>query len=576
MKHDASDDQPVPSEVAPTEPKGWVEGPASEELPAASRRGWVEGPASIELSFSEEGEPGMYSTSAIALGPESEDVLNQEIPAGTLLASKYRVVRVIGKGGMGIVVEARHEQLDTRVAIKILLREFLAYPEASSRFLREARAASRLESQHVARVLDVGTLDSGEPFMVMEYLAGQDLSYHLRSESALALEDAIDYVTQASDAIAEAHTLGIVHRDIKPANLFLTRRGDMPVIKVLDFGVSKVADESPGEMTLTQTTTILGSALYMSPEQMQSAKKVDRRTDVYALGVCLFELLARELPYFADTFPELCAKIFTQPPRPLRELRPELPEELDAIMEKCLSREPDKRYQSVPEFVQALSPWARPLTRAQMENLFKRFQPALELLPLAAPSKPSDKPASSVKKTGDNKKAEAEGEPEARSRKPLPLVWIGALVALVAGGVGAWTLLKMTSQPPAAADVTAAAPPASAATPPEVPTATSSAEVAGGTMPTALAGADAGTDAGTDAGADAGTDAGADAGADAGKGSKGGSAPSGSRPSSGGNAGAGDKPSESTVLTPPPPVDLADERCFANMPDGKRVEVPCN
>jgi serine/threonine-protein kinase len=561
VKQDSSDDHPAPPEGALPSPKGWVEGPVSEELSGASRRGWVEGPASGELTFDPDGgvEPGMYSTTAISLDRSSGEA-TQEIPAGTLLASKYRAVRVIGKGGMGIVVEARHEQLDTRVAIKVLLREFMAYPEASSRFLREARAASRLESQHVARVLDVGTLDSGEPFMVMEYLAGQDLSYHLRSQGALVLEDVIDYVVQASDAIAEAHTLGIVHRDLKPANLFFTRRGDMPVIKVLDFGVSKVADESPGEMTLTQTTTILGSALYMSPEQMQSAKKVDRRTDVYALGVCLFELLARELPYFADTFPELCAKIFTQPPRSLREIRPDVPEALDAVMEKCLAREPDKRYQSVPEFVQALSPWARPLTRAQMENLFKRFQPALELLPVAAPSKPSDKPAAGANEK--NKKGEE------RSRKPLPFVWFGALVALVAGGACAWMLFRTGTQKPAAADVTAAQPPASAAAPPEAPPMKSSAEIAGGTTPTALATSDAGMDAGKGAGMGAGTDAG--------KGSKGANAPSSARNPSGGSAAQADKPSEGTVLTPPPPVDLADERCFANMPDGKRVEVPCN
>src|SRR5262249_26228619 len=159
------------------------------------------------------------------------------------------------------------------------------------RFMREARAASKLSSLHVTRVLDVGTLGSGEPYMVMEYLAGEDLASYQKRAGRLPIAEAIDFIVQASDAIAEAHAVGIVHRDLKPANLFLGKRNSAPFVKVLDFGVSKVMGEGKEDVRLTQTTTILGSALYMSPEQMRSSKNVDHRTDLYALAVCLYELL---------------------------------------------------------------------------------------------------------------------------------------------------------------------------------------------------------------------------------------------------------------------------------------------
>ena len=311
--------------------------------------------------------PDGSATAAFSLVPSDksggENVYT--IAPGTLLAGKYRVVRVIGKGGMGLVVEAKHLQLDTRVAMKFLLPEFMSYTEASGRFLREARAASKIQSHHVARVLDVGTLDGGEPYMVMEYLAGEDLAYHAHASTPMSIGEAIECLTQACDAIAEAHKLGIVHRDLKPANLFLTRKSDgSPMVKVLDFGISKVVGEQSSDVALTQTTTILGSALYMSPEQMQSAKNVDQRTDIYALGVCLFEMITRKQPYFAESFPELCAKVYTEPPKSLRSLRPEAPEGLERVLEKAIARDPEKRYQSVAELVRR-SRRSRGSTRAR-------------------------------------------------------------------------------------------------------------------------------------------------------------------------------------------------------------------
>src|SRR5215471_2945366 len=199
------------------------------------------------------------------------------IHPGTVLAGKYRVDRLLGQGGMGVVVEAHHIALDERVALKFLLPDYAQHPEASQRFLREARAAVKIKTEHVARVSDVGTLDTGAPYMVMEFLEGTDLSKYLENYGTLSIEDAIDYVIQGCEAIAEAHSYGIVHRDLKPANLFLTKRPDgSPLVKVLDFGISKVIGGG-GIENLTKTMAALGSALYMSPEQMQQTKSVDHR-----------------------------------------------------------------------------------------------------------------------------------------------------------------------------------------------------------------------------------------------------------------------------------------------------------
>ena len=193
---------------------------------------------------------------------------------GTILADKYRVERVLGQGGMGVVVQARHIALDEKVALKFLLPEYAHHPEAAARFLREARAAVRIKSEHVAHVTDVGTLANGAPYMVMELLEGADPSKVLEKSGVLEIADAVDYVIQACDAIAEAHGYGIVHRDIKPANLFLGKRPNgLALVKVLDFGISKVMEGSVDN--LTKTTAAMGSALYMSPEQMQQTRAVD-------------------------------------------------------------------------------------------------------------------------------------------------------------------------------------------------------------------------------------------------------------------------------------------------------------
>ncbi|HEV8245900.1 MAG TPA: serine/threonine-protein kinase [Polyangiaceae bacterium] len=289
--------------------------------------------------------------------------LNKEgLPAiGEVIAQKYRVESVVGAGGMGVVVAARHLQLGQTVAIKLLLApEESRRAEANTRFIREAQAAATLHSDHVVRIYDVGMLDSGLPFMVMELLRGSDLGTLLDTQGTLTEVQAVDFVLQACDAISEAHQAGIVHRDLKPSNLFITQRSDgSPLLKVLDFGISKSLTAGEGAVgELTSTRAVMGSPYYMSPEQVRDARRVDARTDIWALGVILQELLTGEPAFQADTFPGVCAAIVADQPVGLRHRRPDVSPELEAVVLRCLEKDQTRRFQSVTEFIQALLPFS--------------------------------------------------------------------------------------------------------------------------------------------------------------------------------------------------------------------------
>jgi serine/threonine-protein kinase len=293
------------------------------------------------------------------------------VQPGDILAGKYRVERVLGAGGMGVVVQAMHLELDERVALKFLLPDAVESPEAAARFVREARSAVKIKSEHVARVIDVGRLENGAPYMVMEFLEGSDLNA-LVERGPLPIEDAIDFVIQACDAMAEAHAVGIVHRDLKPSNLFLSRRTDgSSLIKVLDFGISKVSVPDVADAGLTHTSAFMGSPYYMSPEQMRSARNVDHRSDVWSLGVILYELLAGTPPFVAPTLPDLLASIMTEPPAPLRAKRPDVPVELEQVIGRALVKQREGRFQSVGEFAAALVPLAPRRSRHLVERIFK-------------------------------------------------------------------------------------------------------------------------------------------------------------------------------------------------------------
>ena len=312
----------------------------------------------------------MAPTTPVGSGPVPSGPSSSPVHEGQVLAGKFEVERVLGAGGMGVVVAAKHTQLGQRFALKFLLPVACEVPGAVSRFLREGKAAAQITSEHVARVVDTGTLDGGAPYLVMEYLEGRDLAAVLAERKTIPPAEAIEYVLQACEAIVEAHSLGIVHRDLKPSNLFLSQRKDgSPLVKVLDFGISKVEGGSRKDVTSTQT--MMGSPRYMSPEQMMSAKDVDARTDVWALGVILFELVSGEPVWVADTVQGLCALIASSPTPKLRTKAPRAPALLEEIVERCLAKTRETRMQSVADLALALEPIAPPSAKTSIERILR-------------------------------------------------------------------------------------------------------------------------------------------------------------------------------------------------------------
>lgn len=279
-----------------------------------------------------------------------------EIPEGEILADKYRAERVLGAGGMGVVVRVRHLQNSQVFALKFLRPSVARDPSATARFLREAQAAGRIQNPHVVRISDVGTLASGLPYLVMEYLEGVTLEARLKAGPTLDVAAACDFALQACEGLAAAHATGVIHRDIKPANLTLCPREEQSeLLKILDFGVSKILDENQG---LTRTQTALGSPLYMSPEQMRSARAVDARADQWSLGAVIYRMLTGKLPFNAASLPRVCVLVMEGSFAPMNTLCPDLPAPLVAAVERCLKVEPNERHADVAALAQALAPFA--------------------------------------------------------------------------------------------------------------------------------------------------------------------------------------------------------------------------
>ena len=283
------------------------------------------------------------------------------LKVGDLLAGKYRVERILGEGGMGVVVAAHHELLDQHVAVKLLYQD-IADREAQSRLLLEARACAKLQSEHVARVVDVDTGADGLPFIVMELLEGADLCQIADARGALPRWLVVDYMLQTLEGLAHAHSRGIVHRDLKPSNLFLANRADgTQIIKILDFGISKSTDpafDSTGErkraLQLTGGRAVLGSPPYMSPEQVRSPKTVDHRTDIWSLGIVMYELLTNSMPFGGDEINETFAQILEKEPQAIRQIVNGVPEGLERIVMRCLAKNRDNRFADVSELARAL------------------------------------------------------------------------------------------------------------------------------------------------------------------------------------------------------------------------------
>ena len=291
------------------------------------------------------------------LGSNARRFRPEHVRVGELLAGKYRVERIHRRGALGLTLEALHTQLGQRVALRLLAADPHAYPEAAARFLRGARLAVQFQNEHTARITDIGTLESGAPFVVTELLSGSDLERVLRVRDLLPVTEAVDYLLQACEGLAEAHARDIVHRNLKPTNLFLTRRGAARRLVVLDFGVSE-DPLSDAAINLGGTQRALKSLAYLAPEQIREPGTVDTRADIWALGVLLHEMLAGSPLYEAETTPALLAMIAAEPAIPLSHLRPDVPAELEAVVLRCVEKERSERYASIVELANALLPFA--------------------------------------------------------------------------------------------------------------------------------------------------------------------------------------------------------------------------
>jgi eukaryotic-like serine/threonine-protein kinase len=350
------------------------------------------------------------------------------LPApGDVIADKYSVVQTLGRGGMGIVLEAQHLRLDQRVALKLLLPDIRSMGEVTARFEREARAVARLQGPHVARILDVDKLPDGSPFMVMELLRGKELGDELDDRKKFPYREAVGYILQTCAAMAEAHLAGIVHRDLKPSNLFLCDTGGHRTVKVLDFGISKLTGDVNASMTAT--TSAFGTPLYMSPEQVRSVKHVDARADIWSLGVVLYELVSGELPFMHESATGILAAILTEKPVPIGKRCPDIPRPLAEAVMKALEKNPDARFADVREFAAAIAPYGPP-----------RDDPTLAAVALVLEGVPT---------------------PGARARRRKVLLALSATLALAGG---AFVGLRLPSEPSSVVPI--AEPVAAATTPP--------------------------------------------------------------------------------------------------------------
>lgn len=297
---------------------------------------------------------------------------------GDVIADAYVIEQTVGVGGMCVVAAASHRTERHRVAIKLLLPEVARRRDVVKRFERERLTLMRLHSDHTLRIYGAGT-HRELPFMLLEYLNGIDLAELIKRDGPLQIDEAVQYVLQACHSIAEAHSLGIIHRDLKPSNLFLTRRHDgSPCIKVLDFGISKMTQPAANDREdslVTRAHVAMGTPFYMSPEQMLSTRDADHRTDIWALGVTLYELLTKALPFAADTPDGVCKRIMGDDPTPLRRLRPHYPKGLEAIIARCLQRSPSRRFANIADLATALADFGPPHSRHAAQAIFALVEP---------------------------------------------------------------------------------------------------------------------------------------------------------------------------------------------------------
>ena len=429
------------------------------------------------------------------------------VAVGDVINGRYLVERELGIGGVGIVYAARNIELDEQVALKFLRNEAMTDTGIVARFAREAKAAVSMKSEYVATVYDVGMLPNGVPFFVMEYLEGKNFTAVLEERGSLAPQEAAEYTLQVCEALAMAHSKGIVHRDIKPDNLMLTERATgMHIVKVLDFGISKAAltGQLFGEnLPMVTTSNLMGTPMYMSPEQVRCQDNVDVRCDVWSLGMVLYEMITGSVPFHATTVPELCAAILEAQPDPIEAFRRDVPSGLSEVIYKCLEKDANKRFQNIAELAMALLPFAPKRARLCAERAVSVLaatgrissnmkiestapsamesgpQPVLGVPPAAAvpqfsetpPAIPLSAPPHAVVSMPPLVSAPptvlsgapAEWEPSPRRRFPIAIA-AGVAVVLLLGGVTAG-ILAMRSPRSAAATVSTSGPPSAVALP---------------------------------------------------------------------------------------------------------------
>ncbi|MBX3231546.1 MAG: serine/threonine protein kinase [Labilithrix sp.] len=334
----------------------------------------------LELVKTEAENSPLTSSGVVASKSDAAAVKDFGLTTGQLLDGKYLVGRVIGSGAVGIVFEAKNVELDETVAIKCLRPEMLVDNAMVGRFAREAKAAAAIKSEYVATVHDVGTTPEGMPYMVMEYLDGKDLGSVVEETGTVGPRTAVEYALQVCEALAVAHSKGIVHRDIKPENLLLTERaGGIRIVKVLDFGISKAALSGSifkNAVPLVKTVNLMGTPLYMSPEQVRVTDSVDVRSDIWSLGMVIYEMLTGQTAFDGQSITEICAAILEAQPRPIEMFRNDLPSGLVEVITKCLQKDANKRFQNIAELAVALMPFGPKRTRLNVERAVAVLQAA--------------------------------------------------------------------------------------------------------------------------------------------------------------------------------------------------------
>ena len=273
---------------------------------------------------------------------------------GATLSERYQITRKIGQGGMGAVYEATHTLIGKRIAVKVLLEKYAQREAIVKRLKQEAQLASSVGNEHIIDITDFGSTDDGRTFVVMEFLDGESLAECLARETSLPEQRILRIVAQAANALGAAHAKGIVHRDIKPENLFLVKRRDQDFVKVVDFGISKslrASSEEEEQPRLTQTGMVLGTPLYMSPEQARGDDELDHRVDIYALGVIMYEASSGRVPFIGSNYLSVISQVLNETPKPLRELKPDLSEEFEAVVMKAMAKDVKDRYANAQDML---------------------------------------------------------------------------------------------------------------------------------------------------------------------------------------------------------------------------------